>query len=411
MGIAHPHKMDCMNTQQTQTRIITASLIMLMALLTALDSMAIDMYLPAMPDIASDFQISSGKVQQTLAIFLAGLAIGQGLYGPLLDRYGRRLPLLIGIVIFIIGSILSALAPNVEWMLAARFIQAIGASAGLVTPRAIVSDTCDLKDSARVFSLLMNAMMLGPILAPMLGGFVLGFGEWRVIFYIIAIIGGITLLWAWQQVPETLAIEKRTPLNLKAIAKTYGGQFTNRTFMCYAMASGFAMSGLFLYVGGSSFIFREHFVLSATHFSYLFALNSAGLVIFGAVANRLLVKGLSARGLLMIGMMMHTGFALLLFILTQSMTLSIVPYALLLAGAISALGFVLGNVTALTMHYGGPQAGAVSAVMGVLQYLLPALMGYVVSLFAQSISVLPLAIGICGLMGILFIFASQDKTA
>ena len=134
-----------------------------------MDSMAIDMCLPGMPDIAEDLKVPFGRVQQTLAIFLGGLAIGQGIYGPLLDRFGRRMPLLIGIMIFIVGSIMGAMAPTVEWLLVARFIQAIGASAGLATPIAIVADTCNLKESAYVSSLLMQAMMLGPILAPVLG--------------------------------------------------------------------------------------------------------------------------------------------------------------------------------------------------------------------------------------------------
>ncbi|UNM95404.1 multidrug effflux MFS transporter [Ignatzschineria rhizosphaerae] len=381
-------------------RAVSISLLLLMALLTALDSMAIDMYLPGMPDIAEDLQVPFGRVQQTLAIFLGGLAIGQGIYGPLLDRFGRRIPLLIGIIIFIIGSIMGAVAPTVEWLLAARFIQAIGASAGLVTPRAIVADTCNLKESAHVFSLLMQAMMLGPILAPVLGGIVLDISDWRMIFWVIAFVGLISLVWAWYLVPDSLPIQDRSPLNVKYVCKTYFAQMGNFHFMLYALASGFAMSGLFLYVSSSAYIFREHFGLSSTMFSYLFAMNSIGLVVSGMISNIFLVRGVSARALLMIGMIIHTLFAAILYLLTQQMSLSILVYTALLAISISALGLVLGNITALTMNSGGKQAGAASSVMGVLQYLLPAITGYIATLFVQSIALLPIAIAICGILAI-----------
>ena len=400
-----------MNTSQTAQKrvIISASLIILMALLTALDSMAIDMYLPGMLDIGKDFNESPGRVQQTLAIFLAGLAIGQGLYGPVLDRYGRKIPLLIGIMIFIAGSIMCALAPTLEWLLAARFIQAIGAAAGLVTPRAIISDTCDLNESAKVFSLLMNAMMLGPIVAPILGGLVLDVSNWRTIFWVIAFIGLISLIWGWKQIPDSLPVEKRVPMNVKNIAITYGSQMTNQKFMCYALSSGFAMSALFLYVSGSSFVYREHFHLNSSHFSYLFALNSAGLVFCGWLSNRLLMKGISAHKLLVIGMLIHTMSALVLYFLTKFFQVPLIGYTALIALSIASLGLVLGNVTALTMYHGGEQAGAVSAVMGVLQYLLPAITGYIVSLFIQSASILPLSIGVCGLIGFIFLLFCRSE--
>ncbi|HIW07176.1 MAG TPA: multidrug effflux MFS transporter [Candidatus Ignatzschineria merdigallinarum] len=381
-------------------RAVSISLLLLMALLTALDSMAIDMYLPGMPDIAEDLKVPFGRVQQTLAIFLGGLAIGQGIYGPLLDRFGRRMPLLIGIMIFILGSIMGAMAPTVEWLLVARFIQAIGASAGLVTPRAIVADTCNLKESAHVFSLLMQAMMLGPILAPVLGGIVLDISDWRMIFWVIAFVGFISLLWAWKLVPDSLPIENRSPINLKHVMKTYWAQMGNYNFILYALASGFAMSGLFLYVSSSAYIFREHFGLSSSMFSYLFAMNSIGLVVSGMISNLFLVKGVSARRLLMIGMVIHTLFSAILYLLTTQMELTILVYTFFLAISISALGLVLGNITALTMSSGGKQAGAASSVMGVLQYLLPAITGYIASLFVQSIALLPIAIAICGVLGI-----------
>ncbi len=134
-------------------------LLFLLAMITALDAMAIDMYLPAFPAVALELAASPGKIQQTLSVFLVGLALGQGIYGPLLDRFGRRRPLLIGLGIFVLGSVMAALAPSVEWLLAARFLQALGAAAGLVAPRAIVSDVCTVQESARVFSVLIGMLV------------------------------------------------------------------------------------------------------------------------------------------------------------------------------------------------------------------------------------------------------------
>src|SRR5699024_1017775 len=132
------------------------ALILLLSLLTALDAMAIDLYLPAFPTVAATFAVDPGRVQQTLSVFLFGLAIGQGLYGPLLDRYGRRLPLLLGMALFCFASVLGALATSIEVLLLARFLQALGAAAGLVAPRSVVADLCDVRESARIFSILMQ---------------------------------------------------------------------------------------------------------------------------------------------------------------------------------------------------------------------------------------------------------------
>lgn len=160
------------------------------------------------------------------------------------------------------------------------------------------------------------------------------------------------------------------------------------------------MSALFLYVSSSAYIFREHFGLSSSMFSYLFAMNSIGLVVSGMISNLFLVKGVSARRLLMIGMVIHTLFSAILYLLTTQMELTILVYTFFLAISISALGLVLGNITALTMSSDGKQAGAASSVMGVLQYLLPAITGYIASLFVQSIALLPISIAICGVLGI-----------
>lgn len=381
---------------------INLSLILLLALLTALDAMAIDMYLPGMPEIASDFNTAAGRSQLTLYIFLAGLAIGQGLYGPVLDRFGRRTPLLAGIGIFIVGSVLGALAPSVEWLLFARFVQAIGAAAGLVAPRAIVADMCTLADSARVFSVLMQVMMIAPILAPIVGSYLLGYGGWRFIFWVLAGFGAAGFIWGSRIIPDSLPREKRVRLNLGAVARSYCIQLRNSVFMAYTMSGGFALSSLFIYISSSAFIFTEHFDVTPMQFSYLFAANSIGLVVGGMFSNRLTSKGLPSQYILIIGLSIHTLAALSLFVIASFSVGGMPVYASLLAIIIGSLGLVFGNVTALTMNNAGSQVGIASALMGMLQYFLASFIGFISTQLVQNPPLMPLVITFCGMLAVFF---------
>ncbi|MBR8654070.1 multidrug effflux MFS transporter [Achromobacter sp. Marseille-Q0513] len=376
--------------------LIGAGLILLLALLTALDAMAIDMYLPGMPAIADDFGVSAGRIQQTLSVFLAGLAIGQALYGPLLDRYGRRLPLLAGVAVFVVGSVMAALAPTGEWLLAARFVPALGAAAGLVTPRAIVADLCGVAESARIFSLLMQVMMIAPIAAPILGGYLLGHGGWRIVFWVLAGLGAAGLLWGWRALPDSLPPERRAPLKAGAILRAYGRQLRHPAFMAYTLAGGFVLGSLFNYISASAFVFTGHFGLSASQFSYLFAGNSVALVLGGAISNRLLGQGRTAGGIMLAGIGAHALAGLALFGALRAGLAPFTVYAGLLAVAVGALGMIFGNLTALTMSHAGKQAGVASALMGTLHYLMSAAIGYAVSLAPQGPAALPLAIFACG---------------
>ncbi|MGG4605900.1 multidrug effflux MFS transporter [Paenalcaligenes sp. Me131] len=381
---------------------LSLSLILLLALFTAMDAMAIDMYLPSMPAIGRGFGVSAAQVQQTLSIFLIGLAVGQAAYGPLLDRYGRRLPMLIGVVIFVAGSVVAALAPSIEWLLTARFLQALGAAAGLVTPRAIVSDRCTLAESAPIFSLLMQIMMIAPILAPIIGGFLLEQGSWRLIFWALAGIGVLGLIWGIVTVPETLPAQQRSSLSLSSILRSYSQQLRLPTFMAYTLAGSFVLSSLFLYISHSAFIFTQHFDLTPSVFSYLFAGNAVSLVIGGQLSTSLLKRGFAETRVTYIGLCLHLLSGALLFIIVQLGLASLWSYATLIALAIGSLGLIFGNLTALTMHHSGKQAGVASALMGTLQYLISALAGYVIAFFGQGPAVLPLAIAGCALLALLF---------
>lgn len=372
----------------------------LLAMITALDAMAIDMYLPAFPAVALELGVSAGRVQQTLSVFLVGLALGQGLYGPLLDRFGRRWPLLMGLGIFVLGSVLAALADSVEWLLVARFLQALGAAAGLVAPRAIVSDVCTVQESARVFSVLMQVMMIAPILAPVAGGWLLNHGGWRMVFWTLAMVGTLGAAWGLRAIQETLPREKRAPLHAGAILRAYALQCRNPAFMAYTLAGGFILGALFVYISASPFVLIEHFGMTPQHFSYFFAANAVGIVVAGQL-SLWWTKRWGEQRVLLAGIAVHALAGLALVAAVQLDRADLPVYLALVGLSIWTLGLVFGNLTALTMAQAGEQAGVASALMGLLQYLMGAVVGGLVALAAPGLVPLPATILACGVLAAL----------
>ncbi len=393
----------------TITRISTGLLILL-ALLTALDAVSIDMYLPAMPAIADTFIVDAGRIQQTLAVFLAGLAIGQAMYGPLLDSYGRRVPLMVGILFFIVGSVISALSTSPEMLTSARFVQALGAAAGLVTPRAIVSDICGVTESAKIYSMLMQVMMIAPVLAPIIGGLILQVAGWHTIFWLLAMLGCIALLWCMYGLPETLPAKRFVRLETKTVLRAYGNVLMHRGFMALTLAGGFILGSLFTYISASSFIFSTIFNLSPTVFSALFAFNSVMLIGGGFVSNALLKQGCSEQNLTLTGIVIHLAATGILLLAILAGVASLIPFALLIAVAVGALGLVFGNLTALTMQQAKRQAGVASSVMGAMQYLQSSIIGFLYSKFAFELEGLPLTMFICGVIALVFCLKYKNKT-
>ena len=370
-------------------------LIILLASLSAIVATAIDMYLPAFPAVGDSFTISAGQVQQTLTVFLIGLGVGQGLYGPLLDRFGRKLPLLLGISIFTLSSIFAATTNSFEGLLLARFFQAIGAAAGAVTPRAVVADTCDVQDSARIFSMLMQVMMIAPITAPLIGGLILRFGEWHSIFWTLAAVGVICFAFSWRLLPETLAPENRLPLAFSKVLKSYGELLGNPKFLLFTLATGGTLGALFSYISNSPFVFISHFDFTPEQFSYLFAAN-AGVMIVISQMNLRLLKVMQVHRIFYLGIGLFIALAISLTATALLSEISALSYALLLGLAMAMLGLVTGNLTALTMAQAQQHAGIASSLMGMMQFVIAGIVGLIVSLFPQTLSTLPIALTACG---------------
>ena len=376
-------------------------LIILLASLSAIIATAIDMYLPAFPAVGASFGITAGQVQQTLTVFLLGLGVGQGIYGPLLDRYGRRIPLLVGLTVFTVSSAFAAITSSFEGLLIARFCQAIGAAAGAVIPRTVVADTCDVKDSARIFSMLMQIMMIAPITAPLIGGLILRFGEWHSIFWSLAIVGLLCLAFSWRLLPETLPPERRLPLQLSSLLESYSKLLGNPKFLLFTLATGCTLGALFSYISNSPFVFISYFDYTPEQFSYLFAVN-AGVMILISQINLRLLKIMQVHRIFYLGICLLIMLSVTLLISSYWLSISAIWYAVLLGLAMAMLGLITGNLTALTMAQAGKHAGIASSLMGMMQFIIAGLIGFGVSWLPQNLSTLPLALSLCGGLALLF---------
>lgn len=368
-------------------------LLLVLGALSAFGPLAIDFYLPSFPALARDFATDVEHVQQSLAVYFIGLALGQLIYGPLADRFGRRGPLLFGVSLFTLASAACALAPSLEWLIAARFVQALGGCAGMVVSRAVVRDLCEPVDAAKVFSQLMLVMGLAPILAPMLGGLLLELFSWRSIFIsltLFSILAGLGIaLW----LPETLPTQlPRAPL--RGTLKRYVGLFGDHEFLAFGLSGGLAMAGMFAYIAGSPFIFIELYGIPAEHYGWLFGTNAAGFII-AAQINAWLMRfrgpGFWLRRLS--GLYLLCALSLLTLASLDAVPLWLLMIPLFLSMA--CLGCIAPNAAACAMARQGHQAGSASALMGSLQFAVAGLASALVGVLHDG-SALPMAMVIAG---------------
>ena len=336
--------------------------------LTAFGPLSIDMYLPAMPQMAGDLHAADATVQLTLTSFIIGLAVGQLVVGPLSDSLGRRRPLLIGLALYVVGSVLCAISPTSGVLIAARAVQAVGAAAGLVIARATVRDRYSGVAMARFFSTLMLVNGVAPVLAPVIGAQLLTFTSWRGVFVTLAVIGSVLLAVVVLLLPESLSADLRTPARPGAVVRTYVRLFTQRSFVGYALASGLMFAAMFAYISGSSFALQGVYGLSPQQFSLVFGLNGVGIILAGGV-NRRLVGRFSEHALLHSGLLLAavSGLAVLAAVF---LGLGLIGLLVPLFFLVSAIGLVMPNATSLALADQARSAGSASALLGVLQFVI-----------------------------------------
>ncbi len=359
--------------------------------LTAFGPLSIDMYLPALPRMANDLRAADSTVQLTLTAFIVGLALGQLVIGPLSDALGRRRPLLAGLALYIVGSVLCAVSPDAWLLVAARLVQSLGAAAGIVIARATVRDLYSGTAMTKFFSTLMLVSGLAPILAPLIGGQLLTWTSWRGVFVVLTAFGALLLAVVVFFLPEPSS--RRSPARLGAVMRTYGRLVRDRSFAGYALASGLLFAAMFAYISGSSFALQGVYGLSPQAYSVVFGANGVGIVLTGQLNGRL-VGRVPERALLLSGLLLGVlgGTAVLVSVLTHA------PLAVLLVSLfllVSSIGLVTPNASSLALASHARSAGAASALLGVLQFVVGAMATPLVGLGGPGTAV-PMAVTMAG---------------
>ena len=370
-------------------------MVLILGALSAFGPLAIDFYLPAFPAMAQAFATDEKHVQATLAAYFLGLSIGQLAYGPVADRFGRRKPLMFGVTLFTLASLACAYAPNLDTLVLARFVQALGGCAGMVLSRAIVSDKCDPVASAKVFSQLMLVMGLAPILAPMLGGVLVNLAGWQSIFLALSLFSAGCLLAVSLGLPESLPGHiPRQPLS--GALRQYMRLLADRVFIGHALTGGIAIAGMFAYIAGSPFVFIKLYGVPAEHYGWLFGTNAAGFILVAQVNARLLAK----RGpafLLARAVWLYLAAGLVLLGVAAMHPTQLWPLLVPLFVCISSLGCIIPNASACAMSGQGARAGSASALMGCLQFSVAAGAAALVGLLHDGSAVpMALVISLCG---------------
>jgi MFS transporter, DHA1 family, multidrug resistance protein len=372
-------------------------LALVLGALSAFGSLSIDMYLPSFRAISLDLSASEAQVQLTLAVFFGGLGLGQTLYGPISDRYGRMRPLCFGLSLYVIASAACALAGTVEHLVAWRFVQSIGGCAGIVIARAFVRDRFDERESARVFSLLMLVMGLPPVLAPLVGGQILVLFGWRAVFWTLAAYGLACLAAALLVLRESLPLERRAGGGLGHALRVYARLLRDRGFMRYNLSGALGISGMFAYIFGSPFVFMQIYGVRPDRYGWLFGLNALGLITASQL-NHLILRGIAGARILSRALVVTSLAGV--FVLAAAWTgAGGLPGLLLpLFVYVSSLGFVLPNVIAAALAAQGRNAGSASALLGAVQFGGGATVGMLLGLLGNGTAV-PMAglIAACGL--------------
>lgn len=343
------------------------SWIILLASLTALGPLSIDMYLSALPEIANDFGVSTQMVANSLPAYFLGLAIGQLIYGPISDRIGRKPPLYFGLILYVVAGLLCAFADN-EWQLiAARILQALGGCVGVVVARAAIRDRLDMQASAQAFASMMIVTTLAPIIAPSLGAWVLMFFNWHVIFVVLMLCGLINLICVHFFFKETLIPERRLQLSFKQVFSLYSAILQDKSFRKPMMAGSFSSAVLFCYISASSAILMDHYHLNQQQFAYTFGFNALGIMLLSTL-NKRLATCLNVFQRLKIGTTLQLIGVISLFILGVMDIKSVIPVLIAMFVVVAAIGFTGPNAMALAMAKQGARAGTASAVMGSVQF-------------------------------------------
>ncbi|MEO9338092.1 multidrug effflux MFS transporter [Mesorhizobium sp. SB112] len=365
---------------------------LVLGLLSAIGPFAVDMYLPALPSIGAELNAGNTAVQMSLLVFFLSMGLGQIVVGPISDMVGRRSPLFFGLILFVIGGVGSALAPTIEWLIAFRFIQGLGACAGMVVPRAIVRDLHTGTDAARLMGLLMLVFSVSPILAPLAGSVVIEFFGWRAVFWAVTIAAFIAMGMVVFILKETRPVEKRVGSSLKSALSGYRFLMGDRNFMGMTFIGAFSISSFFVYLASSSFILIDHYGLSPSLYSVFFSINAVAFIGASQFTGTLGERFGMRRVVRFAVAGSATAMVALLAVTVAGVDRLDVLAAILFVG-FGFMGLVIPTTSVLALEDHGTIAGTASALMGTLHFATGAVAMASVGVFFDGTS-LPMVIGI-----------------
>jgi DHA1 family bicyclomycin/chloramphenicol resistance-like MFS transporter len=354
--------------------------ILILGSLTALAPFSIDMYLPGFTAIAKDLHSPTSKVSLTLTGFFIGICLGQLLYGPLLDRFGRKPPLYIGLVVYILASIACAFAHNINNLIVLRCIQAVGSCAATVTAVALVRDLFPVEESAKVFALLILVLGASPLIAPTVGGYITSAFGWHYIFIILTVMAILLLAACILWLPDVYVPNKSLSLKPLPIVKSFMEVFVEPQFYTYAFTSAIAFAGLFAYVSGSPLIFMNVFGLSAKVYGWVFAFLSIGFI-GSSQLNNLLVRKFSSEQIVRIALIGYVIVGIAFFLVSKVGLINLPLTIVFLFLFLSAIGIASPNASSLCLAPFSKNAGTAASLMGAIQMGIGALVSAFVSLF------------------------------
>ena len=357
-------------------------LILVLGMITAIGPFSIDMYLPAFGNIAADLHTTVAHVSLSLSSFFIGISIGQFVYGPLLDRFGRKKPLYAGIGLYLIASALCALATSADSLIALRFLQALGGCAGMVASRAMVRDLFDVADNAKVFSMLMLVVGVSPIIAPTLGGYITASLGWHYVFVVLTLMAAVILLAVHFILPESRAPDPGYSLKPGAIVSRFVSVIKEPQFYTYAFTGAIAAAGLYAYIAGSPSVFMEIYKVSEKQYGWIFALIAAGLIVSSQV-NSFLLQKYKSEQIIRVALFCQSLTGIALFTASTYGWIGLEGTIILAMVFLSCQGFTFPNSSALSMAPFSKNAGSASALMGAIQMGIGAFTSMVVSILSN----------------------------
>ena len=386
-------------------------IIIILALLTALEALSIDLYLPAFKAISQDLKTDIGKVQISLSNFLGGFAIGQLLWGPLSDRLGRKLPILIAIAIYSISSLLILTTSSIEELWFYRFLQAFSGSAGVVIARAVVTDIFDKSRTTNIFAVLALIAGIAPIIGPSTGNLLLNLGHWHNVFIAMATMGFSAILLVLFFLPETLIINNQnehTKIKKNSIIGSYLSVLKNKTFLIYTLIGSMAYSGLMIYISNSPFLVMEKGGFSGSQYSLVFASNAIGMMRASYSVNYLL-KYFHSKQIVKVASIVQFVIGLMI-VLAVWINLPIIYLLILIFLYLIPIGLLFPTITALALENFKKDSGTASAVFGFVQLLITFILSAIIG-WIQAGSIFPMAFGLflCAFISLVLSLISKTK--